>query len=364
MQCSHGKPGPCRFVNARGLGCRFGDGCRFCHVCKRVSTLDRIKQTLTAHREAAAKRPAPARSQGSGDGEHRPSGLLRLLASCAELFLEGPLGESLAAEVFCAFLCTHRAAAGLAKGAAERVFWKLRLRSLQASGLNVDGQLAEELEPEALRHAVQALNSLRCKSGWDLCTKEAVLGAAEAAQAAREESSDGAQLFGISVHFRGRPQGARNTEHGGVDDDPGGEEAEEPLGALASASTWVEGGCFVMPDGSCCQLSPRIMWSFDGENQLRRVLMSNVRLRGMPPSVQLQVRLWSAMPELCRVEGLALLQTCALSAQEVRALLDVSDVIGELAEEEPRREAAASPPALRMIAAVECTQRFWRVEMT
>ncbi|CAE8637665.1 unnamed protein product [Polarella glacialis] len=363
--CCHGKSGFCRFVNAAGTGCRFGEDCRHCHTCKRVTTFDRIKLSLSTRR-LTGKAVAPVAASGiavadaelRGPAAPRSDQSLRvslsgLLSACQELFLEGPLGEALAAKSFCALLSTHAAAASLARGSAELVFWRLQLRRLRAAGLCVAPPLLEELASSELRRAVQALSAVRCKGGWNLSTKEELLEAADVAEAAREHAEDGAQLFGVSVHFAGRPAGHANEEAGGVDDE--GVEASR-------RSTWVEGGRFTLPDGAFCQLAPRIMWFSHGSGeQLRRVILSNVHTQGVPAGAHLEVQLWSAMPRICKLEALNLLQTATISDREVLALTGSASTRSGESEEQSK---AQQPEPLRIVAAVLCTQRFWQVPLT
>ena len=97
--------------------------------------------------------------------------------------------------------------------------------------------------------------------------------------------------------------GSWQEEDGGVDSD---------ISDMTMPSPWVEGGLFVLPDGSHCQLCTRIMW-FDDAGQLIRVIVNQVRAN-VPPSVNIDIRLWSAQPSVCQMSGLKIHQACSLQA--------------------------------------------------
>lgn len=78
----------------------------------------------------------------------------------------------------------------------------------------------------------------------------------------------------------------------------------------AFPSAWVEGGLFLLPDGSHCQLCTRIMW-FDDAGHLIRVIVNHVRTP-LVHGVNFDIRLWSARPDLCQMSGLGIHQACQL----------------------------------------------------
>ena len=157
--------------------------------------------------------------------------------------------------------------------------------------------------------------------------------------AARREAQDTAQFFGATVHFLGKPKKVQDaweqpqvqrsnmfgemtcprwtmiflyplsrflclfeSIHLRQDDEDGGVDA--------FPSPWVEGGMFLLPDGSHCQLCTRIMW-FDDAGHLIRVIVNQVRTQ-TPPTVNVDIRLWSAQPDICQMAGLGIHQACTV----------------------------------------------------
>ena len=252
-------------------------------------------------------------------------------------------------------------------------------------GLHVSKLLAEDLKLNELKKCVQILSYLRCKKTWCFQDRRAghggfarrwksddrredkqeLLQAAEAAAAARRASDDCAQLFGATICFgksdeldsgqmfpnccHGHSgQGYRSAfgcpawdfRHRNAPARSCSPQVAGSLGSadwtasscwsalcyaqdedeLSSLKIWVEGGRFLLSDGSYCQLNPRLLW-FDDGGMPRRVIANWASLVA-PRDVELDLRLWSARPALCKMAGLALHQACELDAPE-RAKLEM-----------------------------------------
>lgn len=261
------------------------------------------------------------------------------------------MGASLCASSLCALLCAHSSSSALARGNGQLLFWRLRLRLLKSHGLQLTPGLVETLELSELKHCAQALDSLRCKRPWHFQEKSEVIQLADVVQAARREQ-DAAQFFGATVHFLGKPKDAQD-EDGGVDTVDTVDTDIFPI----LPPPWVEGGMFVLPDGSHCQLCTRIMW-FDDAGHLIRVIVNHVRAQ-VPPSVNVDIRLWSAQPDLCQMSGLGIHQACSLEEREARLLLGTPQDNSDK-DETPSQSAVP----LRVVASVLCTQRFWNLLVT
>eukprot|EP00747_Dinoflagellata_sp_TGD_P181731 gnl/TRDRNA2_/TRDRNA2_35659_c0_seq1.p1 gnl/TRDRNA2_/TRDRNA2_35659_c0~~gnl/TRDRNA2_/TRDRNA2_35659_c0_seq1.p1 ORF type:complete len:452 (-),score=76.07 gnl/TRDRNA2_/TRDRNA2_35659_c0_seq1:98-1453(-) len=210
--CRHGLPAVCRFANAAGGGCRWGDRCRYCHICERTSAYGRIRRALEDRRTAKVAKTEtwPSGSGISSASADLPS-FLGLLCTCPELLLEGPFGDALPASSLAALPCIHKSAAALVAGGAACLIWRTQLRRLGATGLQVSSAVTTALTVEELRRAVRVLSQVRFKSPWCLGTRQELDDAISAAEEAYESASYGATLFGFVCKYG---HGSRNSAAG------------------------------------------------------------------------------------------------------------------------------------------------------
>lgn len=205
--CSHGKLGLCRFIDSRGLGCRFGDKCRFCHTCRRVTTFSRIQEALAKGRKVSSTVvvAAPCEHPGASDtvsAMRRGGGFLSVLGTCPELVITGPLGAALPLEEILALVQIHPVAASLLLSSAAVLLWRLQLQRLcSPRGLVMAPELIAELAIRELHRTVRAFGAMMFKSTWCLATKQDLLESLEAIEAAREDSPQGSCLFAFTCNF-------------------------------------------------------------------------------------------------------------------------------------------------------------------
>lgn len=335
--CEHGRRGPCRWVNPAGQGCKWGDGCHFCHVCRRVTTYNRIQQALASRRQSKSERVISALPEVVGfdllreQGQSRSleisdsaSSLSSLIGCCPELLLEGTLGEALPLNTLAALACVHIALGKLMTGGSSLVLWRLQFKRICAAGIHLADTVIEAFSLPELRRSTRALGSLHLKGVWHLESEEEVRSAVEAVEAARAGSPLGTSLFALACAY--------------------GSEDEDFEQVVFLEPT--QGPPICLPDG----------WQFRISLLLtnRPVTSRHISLQPVllgfevngAPVLKCEAWLWSASPSVCAFQELALWEDRRISSAEAAALL------------------GTRPRTLHVVAAVRCVQRFWELTLT
>lgn len=371
--CSHGKT-VCRFVDAQGRGCRWGDACHHCHHCERISGYDNLKKLLAGRRRGSAASSATA--VGATSTQNLTGWTLpRLLGACPELIFEGALGQAVSSGSLAALFCTQRSTADLAAGSASACLWRSLLHR-KAPGLSIEASLLASLPVPELRRCALALAPLRFKSAWRAESREELEAFASAAEKALDEAPESSSFFTFTCSFGGRglwpPAGIEDTAwsesdgaDGASDDDVGGEAAERVVfPAVAGEPIQKAGGAHfrVVPVMRGERLNGSRGWSW----VLRPIATlaadslpaENSAGPATPPArrdVDYEAYVWSASPRVCAFDGLGLHEERACTGDEAAALLG-----GHRASRAQRHTGSA----LRIVAAVRCKQRFWDVALT
>ncbi|CAK0864376.1 unnamed protein product [Prorocentrum cordatum] len=354
--CCHGRPGACRFVDARGGGCRWGDACRFCHTCRRVSTYDRIREAISAARRRTSAAPprqaAPplqAAAPSSPSGCRRRASLTGLLTTCQELLLEGPLGAALPTAALAALARAQAPIALLMAGSGASAIWRLQVARLEESGLSLAPRLLSGLAPGEVRRTARALCQLRFKDRWHLETRDELDAAVEAVEAATAAAEPSHQLFAMACWYELGPGIDAATLVGSVSEEAAaGEEASPELvrqHARPRLPVFPQpaGAPLELPDGWRFRIVPALLTRpLLALRPMVVVLHSSADMMASC-GVSYEARLWSASPQLCAFGGLGLQDERPLLAAEALELL------------------AAPAQLLHVVASVRCSRRFWDV---
>eukprot|EP00927_Polykrikos_kofoidii_P026535 TRINITY_DN23602_c0_g1_i1.p1 TRINITY_DN23602_c0_g1~~TRINITY_DN23602_c0_g1_i1.p1 ORF type:complete len:736 (-),score=139.10 TRINITY_DN23602_c0_g1_i1:110-2317(-) len=233
--CIHGRVAACRFVDKRGHGCRWGAACRFCHVCERVTTYDRIQRAIVARRSFSCAAPV----QQTDNNCDRPidaatavrsntsSALVRLVANCPELLIEGALGEVLTTCSLLRLACSHPAVAALMAGGGAILFWRLQLRKIcgaASAPLVVVKELVNVLPLLELQRAVRALGRISCRTCVSIDSRTELEALVVAIERAGSKAPLGSALFVFGYDYShvqaiwDQTRGGSNAANGGDGD--------------------------------------------------------------------------------------------------------------------------------------------------